>query len=227
MKKRHALVTGASSGIGLAIVTTLLNDGWRVTGLSRTAPEIHHPDFTTIRVDLMNTAQLLHSLEDITTIDALIHAAGKMTSAPLGQLNLPESQTLWHLHIHVAELLANTLVPKMGSGGRIILIGSRTSRGVAGRSQYVATKSAMVGMVRSWAAELATKGITANIIAPGATETPMLADPQRQQSPPKLPPIGRYIQPQEVAEYVRYIASPHAGAITGQELVICGGASLS
>jgi NAD(P)-dependent dehydrogenase (short-subunit alcohol dehydrogenase family) len=114
----------------------------------------------------------------------------------------------------------------MRSGGRIVLLGSRTSRGAAGRSQYVATKSAMVGMVRSWAAELAPRGITANIVAPGATETPMLSQPGRESSPPKLPPIGRFIQPQEVAGLVAYLLSPAAAAITGQELVICGGASL-
>ncbi|MDW6094338.1 SDR family oxidoreductase [Vibrio rhizosphaerae] len=227
MNKKHALVTGASSGIGLAIATTLLEDHWQVTGVSRSQPAINHPDFTSIQADLMDSTQLIHHLQAVTAVDAFIHAAGKMTASPLGRLDLQESQTLWHLHVHVAELLANTLVTQMKTGGRIVLIGSRTSRGVAGRSQYVATKSAMIGMVRSWAAELAPRGITANIIAPGATETPMLKDPERQQSPPKLPPIGRYIQPQEIAEYVKFIVSPQADAITGQELVICGGASLA
>jgi NAD(P)-dependent dehydrogenase (short-subunit alcohol dehydrogenase family) len=108
-----------------------------------------------------------------------------------------------------------------------VLLGSRTSGGAAGRSQYVATKSAMIGMVRSWAAELAPRGITANIVAPGATETPMLQQPGRASSPPRLPPIGRYIQPQEVAGLVDFLLSPAAAAITGQQLVMCGGASLS
>lgn len=63
----------------------------------------------------------------------------------------------------------------------------------------------MIGMVRSWAAELAPRGITVNIVAPGATEAPMLNQPGRQSSPPKLPPIGRFIQPQEVADLVCYM----------------------
>lgn len=226
MSQPHAIVTGASSGIGFAIAQTLLDNGWKVTGLSRSRPDIQHSDFTALSVDLMDSAQVRQCAEQFSRVDAFIHAAGKMASAPLGELNLSESEALWHLHIHVAEIMANALVPKMTAGGRIVLIGSRTSRGVAGRSQYVATKSAMIGMVRSWAAELATQGITANIIAPGATETPMLLDPNRTTSPPKLPPMGRYIKPQEVADYVQFIISPSGAAITGQELVICGGASL-
>lgn len=149
-----------------------------------------------------------------------------MAAAPLGEFNLEDSSSLWHLHVHVAEILANYLAPQLPPGGRFFLIGSRTSKGVPGRSQYVATKSAMIGMVRSWAAELAPKGITVNIIAPGATETPMLLNPERKSSPPKLPPIGRYISPHEVAAYVEFILSPAASTITGQELIMCGGASL-
>lgn len=106
-------------------------------------------------------------------------------------------------------------------------IGSRTSRGAAGRSQYVATKAAMVGMIRSWAAELAPRGITANVVAPGATQTPMLSSPGRETSPPKCPPLGRLIRPEEVAGLVNFLLSEEAAAITGQEIAICGGASLS
>jgi len=223
---RHALVTGVSSGIGRAITEVLLASGWQVTGLSRTKLTNDNPNFTSRNVDLANTIELKQCLTELPHLDAVVHAAGRMAAAPLGELNEEESLPLWHLHVHVAEILANSLAPRLPQGGRIVLIGSRTSRGMAGRSQYVATKSAMVGMVRSWAAELAPKQITANIIAPGATETPMLLGSNRQSSPPKLPPIGRYISPYEVAEYVKFILSPAADAITGQELVICGGASL-
>ena len=123
-------------------------------------------------------------------------------------------------------MMENDLQPKITQGDRILLHGSRTSRGTANRSQYVSTEADMVGMARSWAAELAPQGITVNVIAPGATETPMLLQPGRASSPPKLPPMGRYIKPEEVAALAGFILSPAADAITGQELVICGGASL-
>ncbi|MCU5771165.1 SDR family oxidoreductase [Erwiniaceae bacterium BAC15a-03b] len=226
MIKRHALVTGASSGIGAAITQKLLQEGWAVTGLSRTRVSDDNPAFQSLQVDLFDTVALKQALGSLPTVDTVIHAAGMMKAAPLGELDETLSEQLWQLHIRVAEVLANQLAPQLPVGGRIVLLGSRTSTGAAGRSQYVTTKSAMKGMVRSWAAELAGRGITVNIVAPGATETPMLKQPGRESSPPKLPPIGRFIQPQEVAELVNYLLSPMAGAITGQELVICGGASL-
>ncbi|AOR57316.1 SDR family NAD(P)-dependent oxidoreductase [Pectobacterium parmentieri] len=223
---KHALITGSSSGIGAAITQKLLAEGWRVTGLSRKPGDYSHPHFTHRAVDIMDTPTLIAILDEIVQVDAVIHAAGIMKAAPLGQLSLEDGETLWRLHINAAQVLADRLVDKLLQGGRIVLLGSRTSSGSAGRSQYVTTKSAMIGMARSWAAELAPRGITVNIVAPGATETPMLTMPGRQSSPPKLPPIGRFIQPQEVADLVGYLLSPSAAAITGQQLVICGGASL-
>lgn len=224
---RHAMVTGASSGIGEAIVSRLLAEGWQVTGLSRTHVERDSPHFRSLSVDLSDERALTSLLPTLATPDAVIHAAGMMASAPLGELESVISQRLWRLHVNVAETLVNHFAPRMEAGSRIVVIGSRTSRGAAGRSQYVATKAALVGMVRSWAAELAAKGITANVVAPGATQTPMLNAPDRASSPPKMPPLGRLIKPQEVASLVCWLLSEDAAAVTGQELVMCGGASLN
>ncbi|WP_285129665.1 SDR family NAD(P)-dependent oxidoreductase [Leclercia adecarboxylata] len=223
---RHAIVTGASSGIGEAIVKRLLAEGWQVTGLSRREVECGHPNFTSLSVDLSDSVTFSATLNILPVPQAIVHAAGMMAAAPLGELDPAVSARLWGLHIHAAEILFNHFAPRMSAGGRLIAIGSRTSRGAAGRSQYVATKAALVGMVRSWAAELAPRGITANVVAPGATQTPMLSAPGRQTSPPKMPPMGRLIAPEEVAAMVNYLLSAEAAPITGQELVLCGGASL-
>src|SRR5690349_15811152 len=133
---------------------------------------------------------------------------------------------MWRLHVEAASLLADSLVPGMGAGGRVVLVGSRVASGAAGRSQYAASKAALVGLARSWAIELAPRGITVNVVAPGATETPMLHDPARSRSPPRLPPIGRFVRPEEVAALTAFLLSPEAGAITGQQITVCGGASL-
>lgn len=223
---RHAIVTGASSGIGEAIVNRLLAEGWQVTGISRRGVDTTHPNFTSLSVDMSDSVTLKDALGTLPVPQAIVHAAGMMAAAPLGELDPAVSARLWGLHIHAAEILFNHFAPRMTAGGRLVAIGSRTSRGAAGRSQYVATKAALVGMVRSWAAELAPRGITANVVAPGATRTPMLSAPGRETSPPKVPPMGRLIAPEEVAAMVNYLLSAEAAPITGQELVLCGGASL-
>ncbi|WP_342613198.1 SDR family oxidoreductase [Burkholderia ambifaria] len=223
---RHAVVTGASSGIGRAIVDRLLADGWRVTGLCRSPIETTHGSLTIVPVDVTDFAALGPVCDALGAVDALVHAAGFMRTAPLGELSHEDGAAMWRLHVESATFLADRLVPRMPAGGRIVLLGSRTANGAATRSQYAATKSALVGLARSWAAELAPQRITVNVVAPGATDTPFLRDPARASTPPKLPPIGRFITPEEVAALTGFLLSADASAITGQQIVMCGGASL-
>lgn len=224
-KPRRALVTGASSGIGAAIVARLLGEGWHVCGISRTDPGRQDPNYRHLCLDLAGADALPPDMAGF-GFDAFVHAAGVMRAAPLGALDPEASRILWRLHVEAAERLANQLAPAMPDGGRIVLIGSRGSMGLAGRSQYGATKAALVAMARAWAQDLAPRGITVNVVAPAATDTPMLRDPARSASPPKLPPIGRLIRPEEVAALTAFLLGPEAGAITGQQIMVCGGASL-
>jgi 3-oxoacyl-[acyl-carrier protein] reductase len=224
--RTRALVTGSSSGIGAAIARRLLSDGWQVSGLDRSPPTIDAPGFRAYVVDLSDGEQLSTCLAQERDLKALVHAAGFMRVAMLGELNGDDGAGMWRLHVEAAALLANHIAPRLPAGGRIVLIGSRTSSGAAGRSQYAATKAALVAMARSWAIELAPRGITVNVIAPAATDTPMLQDSERGAVAPRIPPIGRFVQPEEVAALTAFVLSAEAGAITGQQLVICGGSSL-
>jgi NAD(P)-dependent dehydrogenase (short-subunit alcohol dehydrogenase family) len=227
MIPRHTLVTGASSGIGAAIVARLLRDGWAVTGISRTVPDIDSPRFSHVAIDLSRAGRDdLRAALDGTQFTAFVHAAGLLRVGALGETDEGDAAAMWRLHVEAASMLADVVVPGMASGGRIVLIGSRTASGAGGRSQYAATKAALVGLARSWAMELVGRGITVNVVAPGATETPMLHHPARAAAPPREPPIGRFVQPEEVAALTAFLLSPEAGAITGQQIVVCGGASL-
>lgn len=225
-RAKTALVTGASSGIGLAIAQGLLAEGWHVIGLSRRAPELRHERFEHRSVDVAQRGALMDAVAGLAP-DAIVHAAGVLKTGRLGELDPADTAAMWQLHVAAAENLVQAVLPALPDGARIVLIGSRTATGSPGRSQYAATKAAMVAMARSWAAELAPRAITVNVVAPAATQTPMLADPARAAVQPKLPPIGRYIRPEEVAATVSFLLSEGAAAITGQQIVICGGSSLS
>ncbi len=224
---KRAMVTGASSGIGAAVVRQLLADGWQVIGMSRSLPPFSQPNFRHLMVDVSQRSALLAALEQIEPPQAIIHAAGSMAAATLGNLDPQRSESLWRLHVDAAQTLVNHFAPTMGPGGRIVLLGSRTSRGAAGRSQYAATKAALVALARSWAAELAPAGGDGQRRGPRRNPIRRCFISQAEKvPPPRLPPLGRLITPQEVVSLVSWLLSEGASAMTGQELVMCGGASL-
>jgi NAD(P)-dependent dehydrogenase (short-subunit alcohol dehydrogenase family) len=226
--ERRAVVTGTSSGIGKAIAQRLLADGWKVTGLDIAAPGIEHSAFEPVHIDLCDGAAAEAAATRLSGASALVHAAGVLRYEPLGSQRAAEGELMWRLHVDSISRIANILLPAMAANGdgRVVLIGSRAARGIARRSQYGATKAALVAMARSWAAEVVASGVTVNVVSPAATQTPGLVDPSRQSEPPKVPPIGRLIRPEEVAALTSFLLSPAAAAITGQEILICGGSSL-
>lgn len=226
--QRHAVVTGSSSGIGQSVALRLLAGGWRVTGLDLAPAVVSHERFTPMQVDLCDTQAAQACAARLGTVRALVHAAGVLRVGRLGEGSAADAQLMWQLHVAAASTLAGMLVPAMAQAGRgrVVLVGSRVAHGKAGRGQYAASKAALVSLARSWAAEFVTRGVTVNVVSPAATETPMLADPSRAASSPVLPPIGRLIQPAEVAALVAFLLGPDAAAITGQDIPICGGASL-
>lgn len=221
-----ALITGCSSGIGLATTKTLLDAGCAVIGMSRRAPDLEHPSFRHIAVDLTKAEDLDAALLGIGALDVLVHAAGVLRVGSHDALLLDDGALMWRLHVECAARLVKALTPDMPDGARIVFVGSRVASGAPSKALYAASKSALIGLARSFASELTARQITVNIVAPGATDTPMLRDPERSIETPKVPPFGRFIQSDEIAGTIAFLVSPAAASITGQQLVVCGGASL-
>jgi NAD(P)-dependent dehydrogenase (short-subunit alcohol dehydrogenase family) len=227
----RALVTGSSSGIGMAIAGRLLGDGWQIAGFDVAPPALEHPAFAPVQVDLTDPAATDAAARAVCAagpVDAFVHAAGVLRVGALGGLNDDDGALMWRLHVGAASAIANVVVPAMTAAGhgRVVLLGSRVAQGVAGRSQYAATKAALIALAKSWAAEVVAGGVTVNVVSPAATQTAMLDDPARQSAAPKVPPLGRLIRPAEIAALTAFLLSADAAAITGQDIQICGGSSL-
>ena len=221
------VVSGASSGIGRSIAQHLLSTGRSVLGLDISPASVVHANYQHQVIDLTDVQAVDQLLKPLKAY-GFVHAAGVLRVGKLGQLDHTGAEQMWRLHDQAAAAMANALLPYMVQQqlGRMVFVGSRVATGLPGRGQYAATKAALVAMAKSWAAEVAASGVTINVVSPAATDTGMLNDPQRAGSQPRLPPIGRLIQPQEIAELVGFLLSPSAAAITGQNINICGGSSL-
>jgi NAD(P)-dependent dehydrogenase (short-subunit alcohol dehydrogenase family) len=229
MDRRRAVVTGTASGIGQAVARRLLADGWHVTGLDR-SPQQAAADFVPVMIDLLDRRRLATLARELATgrPTVLVHSAGIMRADDDPDTRENGGETLWRLHVAAAELLISALTPAMPDrAGRVVVMSSRAAQGRPGRMFYAASKGGVEAMVRCAAGALVRRGITVNAVAPGATDTPQLVDPARAGAPVRLPPIGRLISPDEVAALIAFLIGPHAGAITGQTVTICGGASLT
>jgi 3-oxoacyl-[acyl-carrier protein] reductase len=229
------LITGATKGIGRAIADHLLAQGEEIVGLSRTA-DPHFPA-PLVLADLANEAEAAAALAQVLRhyeISKLVNNAGSSLRQDLLDLNLNDMRAMLNLNVQAAAQCAQACVPPMISRGygRIVSIGSRAMLGRPGFSAYAGAKAALVGMTKCWALELAEKGITANVVAPGAIETDMLTrnnplGSDRRKSLEASIPLRRTGNPAEVAAAVAYFLSDQAGYTTGQVLFVCGGWSFA
>lgn len=215
----------------MAVVRQLLADGWTVLGIDL---QPHPVDIAgrieTRKADLSRPGapEEIDLTMDSGFPEAIVHCAGIMRDDRHPQIREDHGDALWRLHVTAAACLIGRMKRTMPDGrGRIVVMSSRAALGRAGRAHYAASKAAVTGLVRSFAAELAPRGITVNAVSPASTETPMLRDPERAGAPVLTLPIGRLISAEEVAALICFLIGPQAGAITGQTIQICGGASIA
>jgi len=233
----RAVVTGASSGIGLATAEALLNEGYEVVSMARRSCPLSSPRLRSVTVDLMDaaatrSAALALAAESPAT--TIVHCAGAIREKPLEETELADLAALASLHLAAAVSLVQANLPAMRAAhfGRIVLISTRAVLGLAKRTAYSSTKAGMLGLTRTWALELASCGVTVNAVAPGpVAETEMFEEiippgSAKMAAAARQVPVGRFGTPADVARAVMFFADPKSSFITGQTLFVCGGTSV-
>lgn len=231
------VVTGGSTGIGASICQLFLSLGLQVVNLSRRPLELDSARLINVPVDLsdrIETQTVALELAGQHEVTGFVHNAGLIRPDRLGEIDVDDYEYLGQVHIGAAITLAQAFLPTMKARqfGRIVLITSRAALGLAGRSSYSATKSGMMAMARTWALELGEHGITVNTVAPGPIEDTemfdsiMGSDPAKALALASSIPVGRLGQSTDVANAVAFFCDDKAGFITGQTLMVCGGASI-
>ncbi|MDF4869168.1 SDR family oxidoreductase [Vibrio parahaemolyticus] len=241
--KKVALITGSKGGIGSAISSQLVNDGYRViatyfTGNYECALEwFNSKGFTKDQVrlfelDVTNTAEcaekLAQLLEEEGTIDVVVNNAGitrdgvfkKMTAQAWNDVINTNLNSLFN----VTQPLFAAMCEK--GGGRVINISSVNGlKGQFGQANYSAAKAGMIGFSKALAYEGARSGVTVNVIAPGYTGTPMVEQmkPEVLESITNQIPMKRLATPEEIAASVSFLASDAGAYITGETLSVNGG----
>jgi NAD(P)-dependent dehydrogenase (short-subunit alcohol dehydrogenase family) len=250
MNARHALVTGAARGIGAAIARVLAADGARLTllgrdrdALQRLAAELPGEAHGIVVADVADEAQVHSAFDEARAargpLAILVNNAGQAESAPFAKTSLELWQRMLAVNLTGSFLCAQAALPDMlaAGHGRIVNIASTAGqRGYAYVAAYVAAKHGVIGLTRALALELAKKGVTVNAVCPGYTETDILresianvvAKTGRSEAEARAGfaagnPQGRIVQPEQVADAVRWLCGDAAAAINGQSISVSGG----
>lgn len=241
IKGKIALITGASRGIGLAVAQLLVERGAKVFGTATSEKGVKDIDdylgekgkgFILNVADSISINRLMEDIKNIYgkygVIDILVNNAGITADNLLMRMKNEQWQNVLDTNLtsifHLSRAVLKAMIKKRF--GRIITIGSVVgAMGNAGQVNYAATKAGIVGFSKSLAHEVATRGITVNVVAPGFIETDMtevLTEEQRKCILTKIP-ANRLGSAKEVASAVAFLASAEASYISGETLHVNGG----
>ena len=235
-----ALVTGGSRGIGAAAARRLARDGADVALTCARAADKAQAVVAEIEAAgrqglaiVADSAQphavvaaVERTADTFGRLDILVNNAGIFPSGPLEEVTLEEVDRTLAIHVRAAFLASQAAARHMGAGGRIISIGSCFADRVPypGVTLYAMSKSALVGLTKGLARDLGRRGITANVVHPGSTDTDMNpADGPDADVERGLMAVGRYARPEEIAAMVAHLAGEGGAFVTGAVIAVDGG----
>jgi NAD(P)-dependent dehydrogenase (short-subunit alcohol dehydrogenase family) len=244
----HALITGGGTGIGRADAARLSEMGARVTVVGRRPGPLEEiaNDLSAaqaVAFDVIDEMAVKDGISAATgrfgPVDILINSAGAAESAPFGRTTLDAWRAVLEVNLTGVFLVTRAVLPGMMERGRGRIVNVASTAGLKGYAYvapYCAAKHGVVGLTRSLALEVAKKGITANAVCPGFTETDLLeqsvaniaqktgaGEEGARKQLVEVNPQGRFVQPEEVAETVAWLVGPNSGALNGQAIAVAGG----
>ena len=237
---RTIIVTGATSGIGLAIARRRAASGDTVIAMGRNTDQLNrlHREFkdriSPIQLDISDEASVIAAFaqagRDHGRIDAFAACAGIADATPLEEIDAALFARIMAVNAGGTFLCIREAIKLFGEKGRICTVSSVAGLrggGVFGTAAYAASKGAIIALTKTVARDLAKRGITVNCVVPGSTHTPMLdqfwdSEEQRERIRSMIP-VGRPGTPDEVASAIEWVISEEAGFMTGSTMVVDGG----
>lgn len=244
LQGKIAVITGGSSGIGLATAQRFVEEGAYVFIVGRRQVELNKAvnligkNVTAIQADVTKLEDIDRLFTEVAKVKKVVHilvtSAGLVEHAPLALASPEHFDKTFNLNARAVFFTTQKVLPLMTAGGSIVLISSGMhSKGFPAFGAYSATKAALRSFARTWAAELKDQGIRVNTLSPGAIETPMLngqfaskeeADAGKAMFS-SITPLGRIGRPEEMAAAALFLASEESSYSTAMDLVADGGAT--